>query len=461
MENCEPLGPFGAIVLLLTVGLIMIPYLRGKGNLISAWNLLLLGIFIFVGLGSFDAVLSPNRFHNLEWFSPTPSQVNWFIVANSLFLLVLVVAHRYDPIPPKVCTLLFSKWPPITVPVVFYVLLACAFTMLAHVLFTQAVFLSQIFMNLSHKAAVFAAVFSFVLWYRNRRSLLWLGLFVAVFCSAGFYSMLAGGGRRLLLSVLLGPVLYVYMEQARHWKPMKGAVVVTGAALALFVCTLMYSSIRHYDMGKNTEGRTASGLIRQLEGLANTQWADQFLKDQLQFMSQQAVHYALLTHYYIDTGELRPQYLNTVKFVLAYPIPRTLWPKKPLALGIVIVTDAVRYQGYTNWGCGISGQAVYEGGLLVIALYGYLAAFGVRLFDVPLQRQPTNPFLVAMLAAASAHILAWPRGDLGIMTNESLECILFAWVLGAGGRFLFGTDRSTQGIPVNAAYLRRFAQYSG
>lgn len=458
MDNCEPLGWFGAGVLLLTAGLILIPYLRRRGTLLSAWNLLLLGIFIFVGLGCFEAALSPMRFHGLEWFNPTRAEVHWFVAANTVFLAVLLVSHRYDPLPSKVSDILLSKWPPITVPVIFYVLMACALVMLAHLLFSRVVFFAQLFQNLSHKAAVFASVFGFVLWHRNRRNMFWLALSIGVFLGACFYSMLAGGGRRLLLSVLFGPVLYLYMAHARHWRPMKGAVSVAIASVILFVCTLMYSSIRHYDSVKGSEGRTASGLLRQLENLTTINWADRFLKDQLHFLSQQTVHYALLTHHYINTGELEPKSLNTIRFVLAYPIPRSMWPQKPSALGIVIVTDAVRYQGYTNWGCGISGQVVYEGGLFVAALYGYLAAFFISLFDKPLVKQPTNPFLIAMLAAASAHLLAWPRGDLGIMTNESLECFLFAIVLGIGGRLLFGVDRSVQGTSVNAVYLRNIVQ---
>ena len=73
-----------------------------------------------------------------------------------------------------------------------------------------------------------------------------------------------------------------------------------------------------------------------------------------------------------------------------------------------------------------------------------------------MRRQPTNPFLIAMLTAASAQILAWPRGDLGIMTNETLESILFALMLGISGRFLFGVDRSWQNAPPlvrRAAYM--------
>jgi hypothetical protein len=57
-------------------------------------------------------------------------------------------------------------------------------------------------------------------------------------------------------------------------------------------------------------------------------------------------------------------------------------------------------------------------------------------------RQPTNPFLIAMLSAAAMHIVAWPRGDLAVMTFEVAECFFFTIALSWTGRFLFGTDKS-------------------
>jgi hypothetical protein len=128
----------------------------------------------------------------------------------------------------------------------------------------------------------------------------------------------------------------------------------------------------------------------------------------------------------------------------AYPIPRKIWPNKPQVLGVDIVHQAVDPRSGTNWGCGISGQVVYEGGLIVAALYAYLVVFMVRLFDDPLQRQPTNPFLVAMLASAGTHLLGWARGDLAIMTLNCIECFFFAWALAIMARILFGTQRAWQ-----------------
>jgi hypothetical protein len=47
-----------------------------------------------------------------------------------------------------------------------------------------------------------------------------------------------------------------------------------------------------------------------------------------------------------------------------------------------------------------------------------------------------------MLAAASTQLLAWPRGDLSVMTFETVECLLFTFALSLVCRFLFGTERA-------------------
>ena len=124
-------------MILLTASLILIPFFRRQRVLITAWNLLLLGLLIFVGMGSIEAYFSPMRFPGLEWFSPSVGDVQWFMAANAIFLVTLLVAHRYDPLPPKVSNLLLSKWPPITVPVICYVMFACMMVMIAQILFSQ------------------------------------------------------------------------------------------------------------------------------------------------------------------------------------------------------------------------------------------------------------------------------------------------------------------------------------
>jgi hypothetical protein len=340
----------------------------------------------------------------------------------------------------------FNKWPPITPGLLLFVVFFClALAFLARVsAFTQIVGIGPIVVNVSHKGMIFACVFSFVLWYRNRINVVWLGLFLMVLLSTGFLAILASGGRRLVLSVFLAPVLVFYFYQARKWRPAKTVGALTVAMAGIFCLSLMYSTIRHFDrrgeFAKERGARTAERALQAVKGIGETAWLEHFKNDMLWSLSQHVVHYGMLTDHYVRNGDLEAQPMNTFKFIAVYPIPRRMWPNKPESLGRIITHRVLGRT--TTWGTGVAGHSAFEGGLVIAAMFGYMAAFGIRFFDDPLMRQPSNPFLIAMLAAAAMHIVAWPRGDLAVMTFEVAECLFFTIALAWIGRFLFGTDKS-------------------
>ncbi len=125
MHNCEPLAWYGVLVLIVTSCFILIPYLRGKADLISGWNLLLLGIAIFVGLGGVEAANSPMRFAGLEWFQPTKAEVNWYMTSTTIFLITLFVSYYFDPLSRKFAARSFNKWPPLSTGVVLLIIGIC------------------------------------------------------------------------------------------------------------------------------------------------------------------------------------------------------------------------------------------------------------------------------------------------------------------------------------------------
>lgn len=446
MENCEFLPWFGALVLLLTAGLILIPYVRRKADLISAWNFLLLGIAIFVGLGCFEAAISPMRFHGLDWFQPTKGEVHWFLAATTVFLVALIAAYYFDPVSAAIAKRAFNKWPPISTPVLLVVLMICLVLAIASRVpaLLQLTFIGPLLVNVSHKALVFSAVFSFVLWYRQRANLAWMILFLVVFASACLMAMLAGGGRRIILSVACGPIFVLYFYHGRHWRPAKTVIVIAVALFALFNLNLMYSTIRHFDRRGDRQERTVTNVLKQVKGTGPSDWYERFMSDALFHFSQQLVHYSMITDRFISMGILEPKPLNTLKFLVTYPVPRRIWAEKPKPLGGQIGVEVIPHFSRNSgirWGCGVAGQAIYEGGIVQTIVFAYLAVLLVRFIDYPLRRDPTNPFLIAMLAAACTHLLGWPRGDLGVMSIEVIECFLFVLVLTLASRFFFGTDR--------------------
>jgi hypothetical protein len=206
----------------------------------------------------------------------------------------------------------------------------------------------------------------------------------------------------------------------------------------------MYSTIRHFDRrGEYAQQRSTRSAALALEAVKSIQgagWFEKFTDDMLWGLSQHVVHYGMLTDHFVRNGNLEAAPLNTFKFMAVYPIPRRIWQNKPESLGRVITHQVLSRK--TTWGTGVAGHSAYEGGLILAALFGYMAAFGIRFFDDPLLRQPTNPFLIAMLASAAMHIVAWPRGDLAVMSFEVAESFFFTFGLSVLGRFLFGTDKS-------------------
>jgi hypothetical protein len=455
MRNCEILVWYGALVLIVMGVAIIVPYLRRKAELLSAWNILLLGVAIFIGIGCLEAASTPLRFPGLQWFEPTPREVSRFLVNTTAFLIALFAFYYYDPVSKAVAGRCLNNWPPLSTGTMLYVIAVCFVLAMAYLSpqLLRITFVGPVVLNVSHKAFVFVTLFSFVLWYRNKLNLVWLGLFIVLFLSMCMMSMLAGHGRRILLSVFIAPVLVVYYYSARQWRPTRAMVVVAVGTLAIFTVNLMYNSIRRYDWGKDKQERSAAGLAKQIRDIGNRNWFERFASDSMYHLSQQVVHYGLLTDHYVQTGQLEPSPLNTFRFMIVYPIPRRIWPDKPQILATIITRDVVGFER-TNWGTGVAGQSAYEGGWIVAMMFGYMAAFGVRIFDDPLRRQPKNPFLIAMLAAAAPHLLAWPRGDLFTMTAESAECVFFAVALGISGRIFFGTERAGPPVVTSRASMR-------
>lgn len=232
---------------------------------------------------------------------------------------------------------------------------------------------------------------------------------------------------------------------------------MTAGMAAIFVVGLMYSTIRHFDRVGTRKARTAASALEAVKQLDSHKWLERFSQNMLWSFSQQVVHYALIVDRFTQTGELEKKPLNTFHFLLVYPIPRAIYPDKPRSLGRSITFGVLGRT--TTWGTGVAGQSKYEGGLIVAAMFGYFIAFIVRLFDDPLNRQITNPFLIGMLASAGMHLIAWPRGDLAVMTFEIVECFFFVWVFAIVCRFLFGTSPAPRGAaPTVSGY--QFARHS-
>lgn len=441
MNNSDPLVPYGLLVIAVVSGFVVVPFLRGKADLLTAWNTLLMGLICFAGLGSIEVkYVTELPWVQVQWFQPTAREVQWYMLATTVFIITLFVAYYFNMPAKRFAQRRMQKWPEITAPVTFFVLGCCLGIALLSMVVQHVTFIGPATFKLGSKATVFAGVFAFSLWHRNRLNLLWLFVFIGVMMIAAFYAMLVSPGRRLLLGVFFGPLLYLYWAQARYWRPSRIVVTMALGAFGLLTITLVYSTFRWYDLTER-EHRSAKGVVQKLKDLQTKgNIYDMLLKNQLNYFSQSNAHFAMLTERYVAEGRLVPAPLNTLRYLASFPIPRKIWRGKPDVLGSIITRNVVGLPE-TNWGCGVAGQGAYEGGIMALMVYAVLIAFYMRFLDEPLKLQPGNPFLVSINAAALPHILAIPRGDISTMITESGECVVFAVVLGYATRAIFGTKQ--------------------
>jgi hypothetical protein len=454
MNNCGPLFWYGLFLLILTGSLIVIPNLLKNTSLVSGWNMMLVGIASFSGFGCLEAADSEIiRYPGVDWFQPTVDEVTWFMMSSTVFLAALIFTYYYNPFQ-RVTSRTLTKWPPQSTALSVWVIGACLLVVFLVPLTMGSIFVGKIIMNLSHKAIIFATVFTFLLWMKQKLNPLWIAIFIVTFLAALMLAMMAGATRRLFLSVVLGPVVVVYMTYVRNWRPSRALIAIGLIAVTLLSINFIYNSFRRVGMRASSgKERNLSTLINEARNL-DSAWLERLREDTYRMMAQSNVQYALLTQRHVDNGSLDAKPLNTLWFILTYPIPRKIWPDKPQSIGLTLPRDIIGARN-VSWGVNVVGHSAYEGGLWAAALYGFLAAVGLRFLDDPFLSQPTNPFLISVFSAAAPHIVGWPRGDIFVMTVEAAECFLFVVMLSIGARAMFGTDKSTQTTAFPGAPLIR------
>jgi hypothetical protein len=439
MLNSGPLAPLGFAVIAISFGLIAIPFLRGKADAFTAWNLLLLGGVIFVGVGALEVVYGYWHWPELQWFQPTRHEINKYIVGTVAFYSMLLVAYYGLKAPRKLVSRCFNKWPNQTLGWQFFSLALCFILTLLALVFRSVPILNSLFGNISQKAAVFAAVISFCFWFRNKSNVVALCLFLGVFAYVFLFSMVTFVGRRLLLSVGVAPVFCMYWLSWRYSSPKRSLIWLSLAAFAALSLAAFYSTFRHAKSQTNPGERNFSTIVENIKSTSIDNIVEYLARDWLHFLSQYATHYSLLTIHLVDEGKTPVEPLNTLTFVATYPIPRAILPGKPSPFGLRIVPEVLRLPYHTNWGLGIVGHGYHEGGIAVIILYAVLIVILVRVVDDALLRQPSNVYVIAVVSAAAPHFVTLIRGDPSNMVAEILEAYFFAWGLSVLGRFMVGT----------------------
>ncbi|MFV1965323.1 MAG: hypothetical protein ACC628_07855 [Pirellulaceae bacterium] len=423
---------FACLFIVVMMLLVLVPYLLGRSDLPTSWNLFLIGSANFIGASSIGAATS--EAHYIEY---DDGDYYRFFLGVVTFYTTLVLTYYWVKIPRRVAGLALLKWPPVTVPVLFLMVPIAPIFIMGARLLPPIPFLSPLLFQVGVKAVVFTLVLAFVAWYKQKYNPILLATWPAVLGAGLILGITFGTGRRPIVAILLAIPICLYWLRWRYRRPVMN-VLLASAVLAIFAIVMgAYTQVRHRGRGAGVE-RTFDYAVESLQ-IASEKI---FTPRTVALLGQNAGECSLLAiHMY--THDLPPQPFHSLFYVLVNPIPRMLWHDKPTALGSTLPKDGrTLYRiGFTRstWGPGIVGHGYHEGGPVMLVFYGILFGMVLRLFDELLMRQPDNPYLLGCFTAISSHIIGWPRGDIGTFALQIIFGVLMVLIIRSIGRLVFGT----------------------
>lgn len=408
---------------------LVIPVLRRKSDVFTCWNFFLLGAFVFNGMSGLNAVK--------QEYLPTLSNGTYslYFLGAIVFYGVAFATYYGFKAPRKLAGRTLLKWPVVSSATAPLIVGALTLLMIGFFVPIPIPFVSQVVAFFGLAAASIAVTVLTIAWFRDRLNVLLLVLLLVYLPLTIGVSVAAGGSRRFLMCTLSAVPVSMYWAWLRY-KPTPYIVSVIGLGTMLATLVLAaYGAVRHSDMGD------ASGLGRARAVLLALPRAMQSGGSSEGFMGQDSVECALSVIELLNNGshnmEVDP--LASLWLVATNAIPRSLWEDKPESVGLHLV-EYFDLKGTTaNLGLNVVGQGYYDGGLLVLILYGFIIGAFFRYYDELLIREPGNPFLIGGLVAMGAQIIGWPRGCIGLMgmqiINGFILVVLIQWV----GRLLLGT----------------------
>lgn len=444
--------PFCWGLIVLVMLLIIVPFLRGKADLITLKNLFLLSIANYIGVAGLYAGYLPNVFRVLDY---QRQDYENYILGAITFVATFLLSYGLIKFPRKMAGRTLRKWPPLTSGVLYSMLAASLVFAILGRYPPPIVGIAQMFMQLGNKAIVLSVALAFAAWFKNRKNVVGLAVFAGVLLFALLLAIIAGGGRRTLLGVAAcGPICWYWFSlRYKHWFVNTALIGVAGALVFMFL--LAYTQVRHFDRRGDKEERT---FTTATQALGNMQASNIDLAT-LQSMLGQNAGQISLAAIHLYTGPMEPEPFHNVIYVGTNWIPRSLWPSKPLGLGYTLPKSAKARGTRATWGPGIVGHGFHEGGLHMLIFYGLVTGLLIRYFDELLVRQPQNPYLLACFSAMSGHVFGWCRGDIGTFTIQIIGAVLVMLLVMVVGRLAFGTGTvypRTDGLAYTNANLSAF-----
>ncbi|MCA3004855.1 MAG: hypothetical protein LW650_10090 [Planctomycetaceae bacterium] len=292
----------------------------------------------------------------------------------------------------------------------------------------------------------FALGLAVVLLVRQPRNPAWWALAGALFVVGAVVSMSISTDRRFLMGVLLVIPWALYYAWLRY-RPAGPTLIVGGLGVfATMTVVLAYTNLRH---NIEFQGDVVGNRLAQVQQMISR---SPFTQEN--FTAVFAQDTPLMTLYYIENvpDAVAYQPLHGLIFFFTNPIPRVLWPDKPLAMGIQMMQEV---NAPSNLGTGIIGHGWVEAGWLGVLYYAAFFGFLMCAIDRTIRERAGNPYFIILMGCSMANILALPRGETALFLVLNLYGLvavagvtwltfkLFAPLLRSAGEFNFGPPPET------------------
>lgn len=414
---------FGAIVF--PIFYIVSRFLRGKAHLCTTINAALVGYIPFIG---FSTIAFANQSGKVQtpYANYRTEDIHAMIGSVCLFTITMLISYGQSR-PISKCNSLFVRQPAYstrqaaTVSILALLLgVACLMPRFG----LSIPLLSELLIRSMSAIVIFAALFAFASWWKDRRNIRAFWLFITIFPICIVLAVLVGTGRRAMLGVVLSVGVYAYWQNYQHLNRLR-IIYLGGIFLSIaFLFMTGYNQVRHFS--RNSEGgkdRTASNAISALAEMPVKISRIDITSDQIvSDIGQNATNCSLYSialsrtlKYNDKTSALNyPSYFHTIVFIAANPVPRRFWSTKPLALGYLL---PVRYYGasFVNWGPGLAGHFYHEGGMFMALIYGILLGFILKKIDSALLTTPNSLFSIAFVSSILPQLVCFVRGDIAII----------------------------------------------
>lgn len=409
-----------ALVALVNIAIILVPYLRGTGDLFTIRNFFILGFTIYQVTSGVVSLHDQNNFASEIALSRQDEIATQYTIWVILFEIIFLAAYRWG-----IGARRLAGWTPIirgepreSVLWLFaFALLAVALVLRFSVLIPYVAIITT---HVGTAVAAVAAGLGAWIWVRRPFNPAAAGVMFLVLFLAIAIGITGQYGRRPIVAIAACLAWGTYYSR---WRNLHPATVVLRAAVFGFIPLILvakYSTARG-NFPENAGPFTRIGMIAQAPTIDG-------IKDIL-FGQECAAWSMHLMEMYPDYYEYR--HLHAIKFYFQFSVPRALWQEKPEPLATIAWRDA-DIEGMPeefSIGPGILGHAGAEGGLYALVLYALVLGLFVRYFDAVLQRAPMQPFVALPIGSSLGNLIGLPRGEVPNFAYEFTVAVVGSFVI--------------------------------